>query len=396
MAEMSGPIPTSAKSAKGGRTHFGVFLLIAFLFALFVSWSSNDISYEERLIQISVRHLLTSEEYQIVERSPELQALFIDYANDHELISKARLAIEKYGDAARDVLTKYGETAEFQAVLRKYGETTVPVIAFFVANDLTSIRLQYLAQVKGAATVKAAKAAWARLMDRELAAGDVSTAVYGPESRGWYATLQVLDSGHQFLGQFEIDGKGHAHWIQTERFLEGSQWLFTSGFHELERKVALGEDVQIADAAWAGIDLLGVVSAAKGFKFFKGAAAGARTAQKLNGLQKTKFLARPLLQRTLLGRKFMSWGVRAASAYLIIRYPALLNSVFDFTAGILGIPPWLGKILGWTLLGVVLLYPFVWSVRGLLVVAVPALKGVAQGLQWLQIRLFGPRPSPAR
>ncbi|WP_309684660.1 hypothetical protein [Polaromonas sp.] len=175
--------------------------------------------------------------------------------------------------------------------------------------------------------------------------------------------------------------------------LVGVTSLFFSGVQNVERKVTLDEQLKMADLVWAGVDVVGIVSAAKVFKLLKGTAVVTGSTQELSLVQRTKLLARPLLARSTLGRQAMRFGVKAGTAYLVIRHPGLLSSVFEELARMLGIPPLLGKILGWTLLAYVLLYPLVWIGRGLLVVAVPVLKVAVHGLQWLQLRLFRPRLS---
>jgi hypothetical protein len=399
MSEMSASlpasIPTTTLAAKGVGARFGVFLLIAFLFALLVSWSSDHRSYDERLIQISLKHLVAPEVYSLVGDSPELQALFLDYAGNQELTSKSRLAIEKYGKPAREVLSRYGDEGEFQDTLRLYGENIVPVIYYFVQNDLKSIRVQHLAQEKIIFLRQILDRLWNLLLRRDGSVAGVPSQAesYSPESRGRHAIHKVFLDGHQFLGQFEIDKQGHAHWIQTERVLEGVTSLFFSGVQNVERKVTLDEQLKMADLVWAGVDVVGIVSAAKVFKSLKGTAAVTRTIQELGLVERTKLLAFPLLNRSVIGRQVLVFGAKAGTAYLVIRHPGLLTSVFAELAKMLGISPLLGKILGWTLVGYVLLYPLVWIGRVLLFAAVPILKAAVHGLQWLQLHLFRSRLS---
>jgi hypothetical protein len=197
----------------------------------------------------------------------------------------------------------------------------------------------------------------------------------------------------RFHGQFEIDKQGQAHWIQTQRVLEGVESLFFSGIVDLEKKVRWHEPLKMADVLWAGGDVLGVLTFAKAFKFLKGAATVTRTGQKLNVVQRTKMLASSVLSQSAWGQQVMGFGAKAGTAYLVIRHPSLLISVFAELSKMLGIPPWLGKIVGWTLLGSVLLYPLHWIGRVVLLVTVPVLKVAVHGLQWLQLRLFRPRLS---
>ncbi len=386
----SNPVTTAALASNRARTRFFVVFVIAFLFAVVQSWNSQNISYEEQLIEVSLKHLVAPDIYKLVREDTKLQTVFIDYADDHELTAKARLALEKYGVNGRDVLARYGDDAAFQVALRKYGESIVPVVAYFVQNDLKSIHLQHVARVKGAAAIEAVKSAWARLRDRTREPDTVAIPeIYGPDSRGWRAISQINQNGYQFLGQFGVDGMGRAHWIQTERILESVQSLLGSGVLELERRVRLEEEVRQADIVWAAVDVVGVLSVARIFKALK--VPGALSATQKSGMvQTTKFFARPLLKSTGLGRKLMLGGARISTAYLVFRYPVFLNGFFDAAAKLIGISPMVVKILGWTAIGLLVLYPFIW-IAGLLVrVFVPLFKVLACAARWLNPPAFKP------
>ena len=384
----------SLPAAKRGPARAGVFFGVALLFALAVSLSSGNRSYEERLIQVSLKQLVAPEVYRLAGDSTELQAVFLDYADDDELTFKATLAIQKYGLPARAILTAYGAETAFQDVLRRYGENAVPVIDYFVQNDLASVRIPDLLQEKLGTALDRVRKVWSGgVSGRQEAPAGVAPPVEvdGPDRRGRRAISRIMRDGHLFLGQFAIDRQGQAHWLQTTRVLEGAASLFFSGIQNVEKKVTLDEQLKMADLIWAGVDVVGVVSVAKAFKLLRGGAVATRSAQELSLVQRTRLLAPRLLTRSVAGRQFLRWGATAGVVYLVIRHPGLLNSVLAELAERLGIPPWLGKLLGWTVLGFVLLYPLVWLLFGLLRVAIPLLKVGVRGLQWLQRRLVQPR-----
>ena len=120
--------------------------MAAALVALGVALASGHASYEERLVDIAAGQRVSREVMNVTRDAPELRALFADLANDRELTLKMLLAIEKYGDAAKDVLTRFGHLPTFQTQLRDYGERMVPVVAYFVKNDVASLRAIYEAK----------------------------------------------------------------------------------------------------------------------------------------------------------------------------------------------------------------------------------------------------------
>ena len=119
---------------------------MAALVALGVALASGNATYEERLVDIAAGQSVSREVMNVTRDAPELRALFVDLANDRELTLKMLLAIEKYGDAAKDVLIRFGHLPAFQAQLRDYGERMVPVVAYFVKNDVASLRTIYEAK----------------------------------------------------------------------------------------------------------------------------------------------------------------------------------------------------------------------------------------------------------
>jgi hypothetical protein len=298
---------------------------------------SDPLSYEERLLRAGLADTLGSDARELYGESPELQALMLDYSLTPELIHKSRFAIAKYGDDARVVLSRYGESPELQQILRRYGEGVVPVVAYFVDNDPPSVRV--LAKL-----TRAGRGDW------------------GADERGWYAVESIASGGHDFLGQFAVGSDGKARWIQSERFAEAASSLFGSGVITLERKHALDETIEAADVFWAGVDAAVVFSTVKALRALRfggtavtGAAVGARTGAVGAGrgtslLERTRLLGVRLVPGGAVGRAIVKSGAAALIVYVVVRHPSVLNGVFDQIAAMLGWNPFAVKAIAWTLL----------------------------------------------
>lgn len=318
---------------------FLVIAVLAIAGGLACAHWSDPLSYEERLLRAGLADTLGSDARELYGESPELQALMLDYSGTPELIQKSRFAIAKYGDDARAVLSRYGESPEFQQILRRYGEGVVPVVAYFVDNDPSSVRL----------LAKLARAGNSR--------GD-----WGPDERGWYAVESIASGGHDFLGQFAVGSDGKARWIQSERVAEALSSLFGSGVIALERKHALDETIEAADVFWAGVGAAIVFSTVKALRALRlggtaatGAGVGVRAGAVEAGrgaslLERTRLLGVRLVPRGALGRAIVKSGAAALIVYVVVRHPSVLKGVFDQIAAMLGWNPFAVKAIPWTLL----------------------------------------------
>lgn len=366
-----------------------LLLTLALALASTIAAATTEASYEDRLVEVALRQTHAPEGKSVAAQPIAVKALLLDY--DHELAFKAQLGLEKYGDDAQDVLLRFGDDPTFQAVLRQYGENTIPVMAYFVQNDIASIRLIYLAQQKSDTAITAAKALWDRFWQPQpLEAprtSDADIATYGPDLRGQRAIAMVAREGHAFLGQFVLNADGKAVWVQTERALEGMKSFFFSGAIHLEKKYQSGQPLEAVDVLSAGMDVFVVAGAFKALKFL-------RTTQQVRAvgvMKRSQLLGAPLLRRSTLGRYAMQYGVIAGTAYLVVQHPSLLSGIFVTLGQWLGISPLWAKTLGWS----ALLAPLLWPLLSLLGVALSGagrlLMAAGQGLRWTLRRLgFSP------
>lgn len=382
MREETHPTIEGALQQNGRRPSFwlrvSLWVALGLAAAVAIAVGSSDSPYEDRLVELA---LLESHGYRgtgAAANSSALNALLLDY--DDELAFKAQLAIDKYGDDARDVLLRFGDGPSFQEALRQYGENTLPVVAYFVQNDIASLRLSYLAQQKSEAAIAAAKAAWARFWGKEDGSdrpGDTVADVYGPELRGQRAIAMIVQEGHPFLGQFVVDTRGKAAWVQTERTAEALKSLFLSGAINLEKKYRSGTPLEAADVFGAGLDAFVIVGAFKALKLLR----AAQQARKVGLMQRTRLLGAPLLGRSALGRYAMKYGLAAGTVYLVVRHPSLLSGVFVTLGKSLGIAPLLAKTIGWGLLLAPLFVPMLFFLMLALRVAGALFAAASQALQ---------------
>lgn len=391
------PFTTAKTPAKGFQQPafwLRVMVVLAILVATasFFSARSADTPYEEQLVDLALRQTYGDDwGARIINSSVAVKALLLDY--DHELAFKTQLALEKYGDDAQDVLERFGDDPTFHEIIRLYGENIIPVVSYFVHNDIASIRLIYLAQQKSDATLAAAKQAWARFWQKEKApdrAENPISETYGPALRGQRAIVTILDDGHQFLGQFVLDPDGKAVWIQTERSAQAVKSLFLSGAINLEQKYKTGKPLEPADVLSAGMDGFIFLGAFKALKVL-------RTTQEVRtvGLMKrTQLLGAPLLGKSALGRYAMKYGVTAGTLYLVARHPTLFSGVFMTIGQWLGLPPFLSKTIGWTVLLALLLVPVLALLALALRLLAFAFGAANKGVAWA-IKTLGWRVSPA-
>lgn len=380
------PRPTECPTERPSLWLRWALLLTAVLaLAAGITALSSDANYEDRLVDLTLRQaqpLGWSGSAPTPENAIALKALLLDY--DHELAFKARLALEKYGADAQDVLLRFGDDPAFQAVVRQYGENVVPVVAYFVNNDVASIRLLHLAQQKGEEAIAAAKGFWQKLWPSQTPpAPPVPPTVYNADLRGQRAIAFIDHEGHQFLGQFVLNPQGQAVWVQSERGLEAAKSFFFSGITGLEKKYQRGQPLQAADVLSAGMDVFLVVGTFKAVKFLR----AAKQVRAVGIVQRTQLLGAPLLRSSALGRQVMKYGAIAGTAYLAVRYPSLLSGMFVTAGQWLGISPLLAKVIGWTLLLAPLLLPLLSLVALALTTGSTLLRASGQSVRWVRQRL---------
>lgn len=366
-------------------------LALALALATAIAAGTTNAPYEDRLVDRALRQSHAPRWEGVALNSSAVKALLLDY--DHELAFKAQLAIEKYGGDAQDVLERFGDDPAFQQVIRQYGENTIPVIAYFVKNDIASVRALYLAEQKGADAIAAAKGFWARLwqpapVDSPSAADKANDqaqgpAIDGPDLRGQRAIAFIAHEGHAFLGQFVLDPQGQAVWVQTERALGAAKSFFFSGVTGLEKKYQSGQPLETTDVLSAGMDVFIFAGAFKALKFLR----AAKPVRTVGVMRRTQLLGAPLLRHSALGRYAMRYGVAAGAVVLMVQHPSLLNGVFVNLGQWLGLSPFLAKAMGWGLLLAPLLLPLLSLLTLVLSVAGTVCMAMGKGLRYARKRL---------
>lgn len=350
------------------------------LVALTIGLLSGPASYEDRLVDIAAKRGMPREVYAQVRDAPVLQALLLDASWDRDVTAKMTLGLEKYSGSAREVLEAYGTDRALQDQLRRYGENIIPVIAYFRAHDLMTMRTSYRSQRIAAALRSGAHwRPWGRKTDVEP---DPPPPPYSAETRGLWAIERIQNDGHGFLGQFDIDAKGVARWNQTERVMESLETFLFGGVRDLERMHDLGASLKPSDYAWAGVDVLGMASAAKALKFLKSARGTAVAAKGAGIVERTRLLGGRVLAHEKVGRYVVRLGVGIGTGYVLLRHPGLLNSIAIGIGNLLGLSAWLSVTLFWWVVASVLLVLLLPLLRGLGVLVTPLL-AIARMARWL-------------
>jgi len=339
-------------------------LVVALVATLTIGYSSNTRPYHEQLIRIQTEQELGHLDSRIVNEPLEIQALLLDYAGDQALLLKAWIALAKYPAQSREVFRLYGSEPEFKAILQAYGEPVIPVIKYFLVNEVLSIKVMDGARNTIAVAKEAANNTWNRLSGRVPT--NSSPVVQkpktdlGPRERGWYAVNFIRQDGHDFLGQFVVNKDGEAKWLQTARGVGAITSFFSSGVRNLETKYVLSEQITIKDGLFAVLDVLPLVVTLKLLKAGKVAAAGGR---EISLASRTKVFASRLIPRGPLFQKLGKYGAAAATAYVVVTHPSLINSVLAEVAAVIGVNPLLFQCVVWFLFISVALYPFLWLLK---------------------------------
>jgi hypothetical protein len=328
-------------------------LLLACLAVAGAAWLVGGPSappYEDQLIGVAVRQSFGDAASQVEMEPLEVQALLLDYADNEQLVLKARLALLRYPDLARRILPIYGGETEFQVVLLTYGEATLPPIAYFMDHELTSLEIRHALSDR----VERARLLYARLMGTPVDAAPPATESapeLTAEDRGWYAVHFILEEGYDFLGQFAVDPDGNADWVQTERVTEGVANLFLGGIRGLEAKWRQGAAIGGSDLGWAALDMAVIASSVKLLRAVRaGRAVAPGTAAARSGGFSGRvalFGSRVLARGGRLGLAVARYGAIPAAVYLMFRYPRLINSTLAELGDWLGVDPWLVQFLFW-------------------------------------------------
>ena len=326
--------------------------LLAAASAAWVTGGSSTRSYENAMIAVAVRQAFGDAASQVAVEPLDVQALLLDYADSQPLLLQARLALLRYPDLARRILPIYGEEPEFQEVLLKYGEASLPPIGYFMDHDLTSLAIR---RALGA-RLEEVKLLYGRLRgtpaDTAAAAPVVRLTV---EARGWYAIQFLRDDGYDFLGQFAIMRDGEAVWVQTERVTEDLSSFFLGGVRSLETKWRQGRTIEGSDLGWAALDAAVIASSAKlvraawmGRAAATGADAGVTAGRSAAfSARAARYGTRVLAGSGRMGVAIARYGAVPVAVYLMFRYPSLINATLTELGTWLGVKPWLVQFVFW-------------------------------------------------
>lgn len=346
--------PQAAAPEKQKRRKFWSFLVLGLALALLAIKIFPARPFNEQLLQLSLRQTLGPWADGFASEPPELQALILDYASQPELVLKTKIALLKYPDLAQRVFLTYGATPEFQQILRHYGEAVLLPISYFMTHEIASLTAMH----KVGNVWEDLKESWQHwLTGKKEAAAPPPEVKLGPEERGWIAITFIKEEGYHFLGQFVVTKEGEVQWLQSDRLLQGLVSFLTSGVRKLEAKWRQGEPILLGDLTDAALDLIIVAGS---FKLVK-AANQSRKLTKLGQLpQRIRVYGRALLFKGGKLRPIVKYGVLATTGYLLVRHPSLLHSLWREAANVLGLPPLLLQVVGWTVVITLLLYPVSW------------------------------------
>ena len=363
------------------------FVMFALFSAVAIGYWAEPMPYAEKLIQLQAEAKLGVVDRNILAQPLETQAMLLDYLGDGEfdpktpsgrLVIKAWIALAKYPEPTREILQLYGSQPEFRDILREYGETIIPVIKYFLLNDLYSLKVRNTVDELVDDVKKKAGDLWDKVTGNvppqtaQPSPSMVKTE-YGPTERGWYAIHSIKNGGHNFLGQFTLDKNDTAHWIQTVRVVSAVGTFFTSGVSNIETKLELDEAISGGDVFFAALDVVPFVAAVKLLRVGKAAAA---TGKELSLVGKTRVFGARLIPKSPFLKSLGGIGVRLATAYVIVMNPGLINSILGEIANALGINPTLFQFAVWFLFISIALYPFSWILKILG-------KSIHTGLSWL-------------
>lgn len=346
--------PRAAAPEKQKRRKFWFFLVLGLALALLAIKIFPARPFNEQLLQLSLHQTLGSLAAGFASEPPELQALMLDYAAQPELVLKAKIALLKYPDLARRVFLTYGATPEFQQILLNYGEAVLLPISYFMTHEISSLTAMH----KVGTVWDDLKESWQQwLGGKQEAAAPPPEVKLGPEERGWIAVTFIQEAGYHFLGQFVVTKEGEVQWLQSDRMLQGLVSFFTGGVRKLEAKWRQSEQIGLGDLTDAALDLIVVAGS---FKLVK-AANQSRKLTKLGQLpQRIRIYGSALLFKGGKVRPIVKYGALATTGYLLIRHPSLLHSLWREAANVLGLPPLLLQVVGWTVVITLLLYPVSW------------------------------------
>jgi|GEM_PF-6321765 len=394
-SELTTQVATHRPSAFLTTRKLWAFALIATLAACTIAYHANHLSYDDMLVRIQAEKGLSYLGKDVLKQPSLVQAQLLGYSKNQALTMQAWLALRKYPQQTPRLLDWYGQDLDFQNILEQFGPEVIPVIDYFVTHSIQSFNALNAVTQTASSIAQESKSMWHNLTGTapaNIAPVDQSTnqpkdqsIELTPEQRGWAAIHDIRLEGNHFLGQFDIDGAGNAHWNTTDRITQDVGRFLTSGIADVERKHDLNEKITAIDMGWAAVDALPVVA---GLKLLKLGKVGAETAKETKAVEavakskavklaakesktaesaaKTGWIERTGLLARNLAPSFLRKAAWLATTYIVITHPELLSSLFVHLGNLLGAPAWLSLLLGWASVFYILLFPFIWLLEKLI------------------------------
>lgn len=346
----------------------GLIVAAAMLVAGILTAVASHEPFEAKLVRLEAERALPALEPTLQGETPELNALFLSYADDQALWMSASLAMLRHGDLARSVLLEYGLSPRFQQVLVRFGADSVLPISYFSRHDVATLRARHWIGER----YQQLSRWWS---DEEGGAESAFT----PYRRGLMGIALLEASGHALLNQFVVSEQGDVEWLQGERVIAGVGDFFTSGLRDLESQWRRGEAIGAADLGWAGVDLLVMASTVKVLRAGRAARAarvgsveaqGARVGLRQGVVAASgRFATLPRMAKV---------AAVASTAYVVVRHPSLVSALGANVSTWLGWPVWLGQFLIWLVVLLPLLivarFAYRWLLTPLLWLCVPLLR----------------------
>lgn len=345
--------------------------LLAFLIAVLITFLYPTRALDDQLLRLQVQQQIPEYATELSAEPAGLQALFLVYADDPVLLAKARLALLRYPEPARQILLMFGEDAVFQDVLRRYGEDVLLPIVYFLDNEVFTLELMRGMSETARSVFNTIRGVWA---EEDVSESSAARGRLSPQERGWYAVHFIDTEGYDFIGQFVVAPDGKVGWIQTERMLEGINRFFAGGIKGLETKLRRDEAIAMSDVGWAAVDVAIGVSA---FKILRMGRAGAAS-RSLTFSERSAAMGAGLWRGSVVGARMVKYGAPAVLAYMAIRHPTIIHSLLADAAVKLGLPVGVVQVVGWTLV----LLPVVLVLRLLLAPLAWVLIQAAALLRW--------------
>lgn len=365
--------------------------IIALASSALITYANKPRSYDEALIAIQTEKNLAPIDPSIVKQPLSIQLLMIQYMSESPMLAQeAMIALGKYPKFAPEIFEAYGEDTGFKNALHRYESSIIPVIYYYRSNDMLSLKLQQAVQ-NGVETAKTKiQSLWNTLTNNTETPEQEPkpTVELDADQRGLIAISTINQHGFDFIGQFVINNHNEVHWVQTDRITSDITDFLTSSIKNVEVKHDMQENLTASDYFFASTDALvfatafkvlkvakategagkATEAAAQGGKALKEASTVAKSAKEVKTaglIERTKLFGSSLIPKSAYLQKAGMMGVYAATGYVIITHPSLLNNLFGEIAKFFGLPAFVGQFLGWFLLIFILFYPIIWLLRAI-------------------------------